>query len=75
MILNPSEPGNGAYKPYVENEGIIHDSDDPKVLLQSLLQFKKRQLSRCKTWAIEQTNPRKYKHDPRHFNKLFFRFV
>lgn len=71
MILNPSEPGNGAYKPYVENEGIIHDSDDPQVLLESLLQFKKRQISRCEKWAIESSgNPRKYIHDPRYHNNI-----
>ncbi len=63
MIFNPSEPGNHMYGPHVENEAIIHDNDDPKILVEDLKGFKKRQMQRCKDWALP-TDPVTYKHDP-----------
>src|SRR5207244_1045243 len=64
MILNPSEAGNHNYGPYVTNEGIIHDNDNPKELLPSLYNFKKRQIKKCKDWSISGTDPVEYNYDP-----------
>lgn len=64
MILNPSEPGNHMYGPHVENEGIIHDEEDTKVLLQRLENLKARQIKRCKEWRVPNSEPAKYYIDP-----------
>lgn len=64
MIINPSEGGNHAYGPHVENEAIIHDNDNPKELVKDLLGFKRRQLKRCKQWSIPDTDPIQYDPDP-----------
>lgn len=64
MILNPSEPANHMYGPYVESEALIHDHDDVKVLVEALYQFKQRQIKRCKEWSIPGTDPVRYHPDP-----------
>lgn len=63
-IFNPSESGNHAYTPHVENGSIIHDNDDIKSLLQELAKFKKRQIKKCKDWTIPNTDPPQFDPDP-----------
>lgn len=64
MIINPSEAGNHAYGPVVENEAIIHDNEDVKEILEDLRAFKERQVKCCKRWSIPGTDPIQYDPDP-----------
>jgi energy-coupling factor transporter ATP-binding protein EcfA2 len=63
-ILNPSESANHMYEPYVENVSVIHERDDIKEMEKILMDFKKRQISRCKKWSVPNTDPVEFDPDP-----------